>query len=237
MTAPGPASSASEIIAHLQSMRDEHNIEGMGRYGIETATALGISNAVLRPLSRQLKRNHERALELWASDIREAWLVAAFTDEPKKVTAEQARLWAADLNSWEIVDTVADLFSEAELQTVLIPEFAADEREFVRRTAFAMMAWSAVHMKKEPDATMLAWLPLIERHAGDPRNFVKKAVNWALRQIGKRNAACHGPALALAEKLAASDDRTARWIGKDAMRELAGQKVFERLGKRPQAIS
>jgi 3-methyladenine DNA glycosylase AlkD len=237
MTAPGPASTALEIIEHLRTIGDERNIEGMGRYGIDTATALGISNAVLRPLARQLKRNHERALELWASDIREARLLAAFTDEPKKVTAAQARLWAADFNSWEIVDTVADLFSEAKLQAELIPEFAADAREFVRRTAFAMMAWSAVHTKNEPDATMLAWLPLIERHAGDPRNFVRKAVNWALRQIGKRSPACHGPALALAERLAASDDKTARWIGKDAAKELAGQKLAGRFGRRSEAIS
>ncbi len=220
MTEPGPSSSTAEIIDHLRSLRDERNIEGMARYGIETGTALGISNAVLRPLARQIKRNHERALQLWDSGIREARLLAAFTDEPKKVTAEQARRWADDFNSWEIVDTVSDLFSDARLQAVLIPEFAADEREFVRRTAFAMMAWSAVHMKKEPDESILAWLPLIGQHATDPRNFVKKAVNWALRQIGKRSAGCHGPALALAEKLAASQDKTARWIGRDAVREL-----------------
>lgn len=224
MSAPGPASSAAEIIDHLRSVGDAKNIEGMGRYGIETGTALGISNAVLRPLARRIKRNHERALQLWESDIREARLLAAFTDEPKKVTAAQARRWADGFNSWEIVDTVSDLFGDARLQTVLIPEFAADEREFVRRTAFAMIAWSAVHMKKEPDETILAWLPLIEKHAGDPRNFVRKAVNWALRQIGKRSAACRGPALALAEKLAASGDKTARWIGKDAVRELASEK-------------
>ena len=225
MTALSPATTAAEVIAHLRSLGDERNIKGMGRYGIETGTALGISNAVLRPLARQLKRNHQRALELWQSDIREARLLAAFTDVPAEVTLEQARRWAADFNSWEIVDTVSDLLSDAGLQSVLIPEFAADEREFVRRTAFAMMAWSAVHMKKEPDATILAWLPLIELHATDPRNFVKKAVNWALRQIGKRSAACHGPALALAEELAGSDDKTARWIGKDAVKELAGEKV------------
>jgi 3-methyladenine DNA glycosylase AlkD len=229
MTGPGPQSAAEEIIAHLQSMRDEANIAGMARFGIETTTALGISNAVLRPMARQIKRNHDRALALWTSDIREARLLAAFTDEPKKVTVEQARRWAADFNSWEIVDTASDLFAEADLQAVLIPEFAADDREFVRRTAFAMMAWSAVHMKKEPDETMLAWLPLIERHASDPRNFVRKAVNWALRQIGKRNMACHALALALAEKLAASADKTERWIGKDAVKELLGDKVIQRV--------
>ncbi len=120
--------------------------------------------------------------------------------------------------------------STARFEQVLIPEFAADDREFVRRIAFAMIATAAVHLKKEPDASLLAWLPLIERHAEDERNFVKKAVNWALRQIGKRNAACHGPALALAEKLAGSTDRTARWIGKDALRELSSDKVLARLG-------
>lgn len=228
MTDLGPASSTPDIIAHLRTLRDEANIAGMGRYGIETGTALGISNAVLRPLARRIRRNHDRALELWDSNIREARLLAAFTDEPGKVSVEQARRWAGDFNSWEIVDTTSDLFAEAGLQSVLIPEFAADEREFVRRTAFAMIAWSAVHMKTEPDTTLLAWLPLIEQHAGDPRNFVRKAVNWALRQIGKRNAHCHAPALALAERLAASDDKTARWIGRDAVKELANEKVIAR---------
>lgn len=232
MTEPRPDASAEDIIAFLETLGDPRNIEGMARYGIVTDRALGISNAVLRPLARRLGRNHERAEALWQTGIREARLIAAFTEEPKKVTAEQARHWAADFNSWEIVDTVSDLFAEARLQDVLIPEFAADEREFVRRTAFAMMAWSAVHLKKAPDATMIGWLPLIERHACDPRNFVRKAVNWALRQIGKRSAACHAPALALAEKLAASDDRTARWIGRDAAKELSDEKVRARIAAR-----
>lgn len=226
MIEPGPSSTAADIISHLTTLRDDANIAGMGRFGIETDTALGISNAVLRPLARKVGRNHERAQALWDSGIREARLMAAFTGEPKKVTLEQARRWADDFNSWEIVDTVSDLYAEAGLRDVLIAEFAADEREFVRRTAFAMIAWSAVHLKREPDASLLAWLPLIERHATDPRNFVRKAVNWALRQIGKRNRACHGPALALAEKLAAGSDRTARWIGKDAVRELSSAKVI-----------
>ena len=169
MTELGPASTARDIIDHLRSMRDERNIDGMARFGIETGTALGISNAVLRPLARRIKRDHQRALALWESDIREARLLAAFTDEPKEMTVEQARRWAADFNSWEIVDTVSDLYCDAGLQSVLIAEFARDEREFVRRTAFAMMAWSAVHMKKEPDATILDWLPLIERYRSDRR--------------------------------------------------------------------
>jgi 3-methyladenine DNA glycosylase AlkD len=222
-----PSSPADAVIAHLKSLRTEENLAGMARYGIETATALGISNADLKRIARQIKRDHARALTLWASGIREARLLAAFTAEPKKLTLETARQWAGDFNSWEIVDGVADLFVAARLETNLIPEFAADAREFVRRTAFTMIAVCAVHLKDEPDETILAWLSLIETHAGDERNFVKKAVNWALRQIGKRNARCHGPALSLAETLAASTDRTARWIGKDAVRELTSSVVRE----------
>lgn len=231
MDEPSAEWDAARVISHLWSLRDVANIEGMGRFGIDTGTALGISNAALRALARQIKRNHRRALELWASDIREARLLAAFTAEPKKLTLNTARSWAADFNSWEIVDGVSDLFADAGLHDPLIEEFAADEREFVRRAAFAMVAWSAVHMKKAPDTAILRWLPLIEHHAGDPRNFVKKAVNWALRQIGKRSVPCHGPALALAERLAASDDKTRRWIGKDAVKELAGERVLAKLGR------
>jgi 3-methyladenine DNA glycosylase AlkD len=227
----GPSSTSEEIIAHLKGMRDDANIEGMGRFGIDTGTALGISNTVLRSIARQIKRDHCRALALWASGIREARLLAAFTGEPKKMTVDIARAWASDFNSWEIVDGVSDLFCDAGLQGELLAEFAEDKREFVRRTTFAMMAWSAVHMKKEPDATFITWLPLIEKYATDQRNFVKKAVNWALRQIGKRNAGCHAPALALAEKLATSGDKTSRWIGKDAVKELASEKVMAKVGR------
>ncbi len=224
-----PSSPADAVVAHLKSLRTEENLAGMARYGIETTTALGISNAELRRIARRIKRDHARALTLWASGIREARLLAAFTAEPKKLTMDVARQWAGDFNSWEIVDGVADLFVEARLEKDLIPEFAADEREFVRRTAFTMVAVCAVHLKEEPDEAILVWLSLIETHAGDERNFVKKAVNWALRQIGKRNARCHGPALSLAETLAASTDRTARWIGKDAVRELTSSAVQQRL--------
>ena len=229
MPLPDPGWSADDIVAHLRAIGTQTNLAGMARFGINTATALGIGNSDLRPLARKLKKNHERSLLLWDSGIREARLVAAFTGEPRKVDIDQCRRWAADFDSWEIVDTVADLFAETPFWRDLIDEFAEDEREFVRRTAFAMLAWSAVHLKKEPDATFLAYLPLIEKHARDPRNFVRKAVNWALRQIGKRSVSLHAPALALAEKLAASSDRTARWIGRDAVKELMDAKQLARL--------
>lgn len=219
MESLGPQSNASEVLACLKTLRNETNIAGMARFGILTDTALGISTDDVRKIARLIKKDHARALELWQTGVREARLLAAFTAEPKKLSLEEARRWAADFNSWEIVDSVADLFVNSGLWPVLIPEFAADEREFVRRTAFSMMAWAAVHLKKEPDAHILAFLQLIERYASDPRNFVKKAVNWALRQIGKRNAVCRNPAWVLAETLGRSSDRTERWIGKDALRE------------------
>lgn len=229
MTLPDPSWSADDIVAHLRSIGSKENLAGMARFGINTATALGVGNSDLRPLARKLKKNHTRALRLWESGIREARLMAAFTGEPKKLDIDQCRRWAADFDSWEIVDTVADLFAATSFWRELIQEFAEDEREFVRRTAFAMLAWGAVHLKKEPDTTFLACLSLIEKHAGDPRNFVRKAVNWALRQIGKRSMALHAPAVALAGKLASSQDKTARWIGKDAVRELSDAKTLERL--------
>lgn len=224
-----PAATAARIVAHLEGLRSVENIAGMARYGIRTEAALGISNPDMRGIARLVGRDHARAMELWRSGIREARLLALYTADPARLTAEEARRWAGDFASWEIVDAAADLFVEARLEAVLVLEFAADEREFVRRAAFAMIAGAAVHLQREPDATFVGWLPLIERHSRDGRNFVKKAVNWALRNIGKRDMACHAPALALAERLAASDDRTARWIGKDAVRELRDERTLARV--------
>lgn len=217
-------SSAEDVLAFLRSQRNEANIAGMKRFDIVTDTALGLSNETLRKLARVLGKNHERALALWQSNVREARLLASYTAEPGQMTLQQAHAWADDFNSWEIVDGVADLFVKSGHWHMLIPAFAADERTFVRRTAFSMMAWAAVHLKREPDETMLSFLPLIEQHATDPRNFVKKAVNWALRQIGKRNRDCLAAAWRLADALSSSADRTARWIGKDAAR--AFEKKF-----------
>lgn len=231
---PGPDWNTQAVMAWLEANRSPDNIKGMGRFGIVTETAYGIPNAALRPFARKIARNHDRALALWETGYREARILACFTDEPKKVTAEQAISWTAEFNSWEIVDHAASLFVEARLHDELIERLIADNREFVRRTGFAMMAWGAVHLKKEPDALMKSWLPMIEKHALDEHNFVKKAVNWALRQIGKRSMGLHGPALELSQRLAESDNKTARWIGRDAVRELTSQKTLDRLEAKQQ---
>lgn len=231
----GPESTAAEIVAYLRSLGSAANRQGMQRYGIRIERALGISHGVQRDIARAIKRNHERAFELWNTGITEAQFIASVTADPKRFTAEDARRWAAEFDSWDIVDGVSDLFVDTDHWRELIEEFAEDDREFVRRTAFAMLCWATVHRKKEPDETFAAYLPLIEKHATDPRNFVKKAVNWALRTIGKRSLSLHAPALALAERLAASTDKTARWIGKDAVRELTAEKTMAMIAKRDEA--
>lgn len=227
-----PSSTAAEVIAHLRSIGSEANRQGMLRYGIKIERALGISHGVQRDIAKKIKRNHERAFELWGSGIMEAQFIASVTADPKRFTAKDARAWAAEFDSWDIVDGVSDLFVDTDHWLELIEEFATDGREFVRRTAFAMIAWSVVHRKNEPDETFLTFLPLIEAHSEDDRNFVKKGVNWALRSIGKRSAELNVEARALSERLAASDNRTARWIGKDAVRDLTGEKTLERLAKK-----
>jgi 3-methyladenine DNA glycosylase AlkD len=229
MAQPSPDWTAEDVLAHLKMLGSEEDRAGMARFGIATDRAFGVGHTVLRPLARWIGRDHGRALQLWESGWREARLLAAFSEEPAKVTIGQCRRWAADFDSWEIVDGVADLFVDMPFWRELIEEFAEDEREFVRRTAFAMLAWAAVHRKKEPDATFRGYLPLVEAHSGDPRNFVKKAVNWALRQIGKRSLELHAPALELARRLTASRHRTARWVGMDAARELSAAKTIERV--------
>ncbi len=234
---PNAEFAAADILAWLEEHGSAENLAGMARFGIETQKAFGVGNTMLRPFARSLGRDHVRAQDLWQTGWREARLLALFTEEPARVSPSQAWQMAEEFNSWEVVDHAADLFVDAGHLDELVTELAADDREFVRRTAFAMIAWGAVHLKKRDDADFTGLLPLIEAHATDPRNFVKKAVNWALRQIGKRSLTCHGPALALADKLASSDDKTARWIGKNALKELSDPKRIAMIGKKKTAAN
>ncbi len=221
-----------EIINWLEDNASKTNREGMARYAIATDKAFGVPNALLRPFAKSLGKDHERARELWESGWREARLLSIFTDEPKKMTAAQATKMANAFTSWEIVDHASALFVEAGLIDELVPFFALDEREFVRRSAFSMIANAAIHQKKRDDKDFEGYLPLIEQFATDPRNFVKKAVNWALRQIGKRSKQLHPPALELATKLANSSDKSAQWIGKDAVRELMDPNTVAMIGEK-----
>jgi 3-methyladenine DNA glycosylase AlkD len=221
------------VLAELKSLGSEAGRTGMARYGIKIERAFGISMAALKPIARRLKRNHGLAAELWESGYHEARLLAVLTDEPGKVSEAQMDRWAGAFDSWDLCDQACSkLFVKTPYVEIVIPRWAAAEREFVRRAGFALIAAYAVHGKSTADKTLAAMLPLIEQNATDQRNFVKKAVNWALRQIGKRSPALHAPALALAERLAASADATARWIGKDAVKELTDPVQIARIGAR-----
>jgi len=230
-----PGIETAAILKELRSLGSERNRAGQSRFGISTTRAYGVSIANLRPIARRLKRDHHLAAALWESGVHEARILAAFVDEPEKVMPDQMDAWVAEFDSWDLCDQVCgSLFDRTPFAEAKIMQWAKDEREFVRRAAFALLAMYAVHAKKVPEERFLKFLPLIERHASDPRNFVKKAVNWALRQIGKRSPALHAPALALAEKLAASSEGNARWIGKDAAKELSDPKQIQRIKVRGQ---
>lgn len=221
---------AAEVIAELRAMGSEANRAGMARFGIRADNAFGVSMAEMRPLERKHRRNHALAAALWASGYHEARILAAVIDDPKQVTPAQMDAWAAAFDSWDVTDQACmKLFARTPYAEAKIREWAEDEREFVRRAAFALLAGYTIAAKTVPEERFVALLPVIERHATDPRNFVRKAVNWALRQIGKRSPALHRPALALARTLAASPDRAARWIGKDAVRELTDPAQIARV--------
>ncbi len=234
----GSRGEAAAILVELKSLGSEEGPAGMARFGINTAKAFGVSMAEARPLARKYKRRHDLAAHLWASGIHEARILAALIDDPKLVTRKQMDAWAADFNSWDLCDQACmKLFAKTPCVAEKAAKWAKDKREFVRRAAFATIAGYAVSAKKAADDDFLPFLAIIEAHATDPRNFVKKAVNWALRQIGKRSPKLHAPALALAEKLAASEDKTARWIGKDAVKELSDAKQLARITARPRPIA
>lgn len=222
--------SAKDIRAELDAVSVPENRAGMARFGIDVSKALGVSMPNIRHIAQTTVKDHALALALWQSDIHEARILACLVDEPVKVTRSQMDEWVADFQSWDVCDQVCgNLFDRLPMAEAALRDWCKDEREFVRRAGFAMIAWRAVHLKKEPDTTFLGYFPLIRAGAIDTRNFVRKAVNWALRQIGKRNAALYHPALELARELAAHESASAKWIGKDAVKEFESPAVRKKL--------
>lgn len=219
---------ADEIIAWLRATGSPRNIEGMRRFGICGAELCGVPMPALRREAKRIGRNHPLAMELWASGLHEARILATLLADPQQLTdGELARL-TGDFDSWDVVDQACgNLLWRVPAAVEQIDRLAADDREYVRRTAFALIATLAVKEKRYDDACFEKFLPLIVRYATDERNFVRKAVNWALRGIGKRNLRLRERALATAEALAASTHRTTRWIGRDAVRELQAEKTIE----------
>lgn len=221
---------ARAILAELRSLANPASRAGMARYGIDTERALGVSLPALRAIARRTGRDHALALALWESGVHEARILAALVDDPAAVTKRQAERWARDFDSWDVCDCVCSaLFDRAPFAWEKAREWSGREAEYVKRAGFVLAAALAVHDTAAPDAPFRAFLRIVEREAGDGRNFVKKAVNWALRQIGKRDAALHREALAAARRIRSMDAPSARWIASDAIRELEGETALRRV--------
>lgn len=219
-----------EIMALLRAQGRPEAVAGMTRFGLPAHNALGVSMPALRRLARAIGKNHALAAELWASGVHEARILASLVDDPQCVSAAQLDHWVRDFDAWDVCDQCClNLFDRTPWAYAKALEWSAREEEFVKRAGFALMAVLAVHDKKAGDEAFLPFLACIQREADDGRNFVKKAVNWALRQIGKRNRTLHAAAIATAETIVRGDARSARWIARDALRELTGPTVISRL--------
>ena len=212
----------ADAMAALRSAATDHDLANLDRFGIVAPHALGVSMANLQKIAKRLGRDHDLAAALWATGVYEARMLASLIDDPTLVTPQQMDAWRADFDNWGIVDTVCfKLFDQSPHALAKIGEWAGLNDEFGRRAAFALLACLALHDKTVEDQALLDGLVLIERAAGDDRNFVKKAVNWALRAIGLRKSpALKAAAIETARRLAASPEPSARWIGKDAFRAL-----------------
>jgi 3-methyladenine DNA glycosylase AlkD len=216
-----PRARAEEILSELRLQGDPASAAGMARFGIQGKEVLGVKIPVLRKLAKDHKRDHELAQALWDTGVHEARLLAGFIDDPKQVSESQMEAWVLDFDSWDLCDqVVGNLFDKTGFAYRKAHEWSRREEEFVKRAGFVMMASLAVHDKKAPDEFFLDFLPVIVREATDDRNFVRKAVNWALRQIGKRNQRLGRIAIETAEQIQSLDSKTARWIAADALREL-----------------
>jgi len=222
----------AQVLAELERAAEPGVAEGMARFGIATADrVIGIKVGTIRGIAKGLGRDQALAEQLWDAGVYEARLLACFVGEPRLLTAQGMDRWAAGFDNWATCDTACfDLFDKSPLAWDAVRRWAGDEREFVRRASFALLAGLALHAKKLPDAPFLEALPLIEAAASDERNFVKKGVSWALRAIGMRNPALHAAASELAERLAASPAPAARWIGRDAARDLARPAARRKAG-------
>lgn len=224
----------NEALTLLERKGTRHYAEGLARYGIETKLrVLGVSVGTLRSIAKRIGKDHDLALELWETGCYEAQMLATLIDDPKLVTLRQMNSWAADFDNWAICDTACfHLFDRTPFAWDKVHQWASSPREFVKRASFALMASLTVHDKASPESKFRALLPLIEEGAHDERNFVKKAVNWALRSIGKRSQPLNAASIVVAKRLAKSDEAACRWVGKTALRELNSPAVTARLARR-----
>jgi len=225
--------SYDEIITLLKSKYNEKNVAGMSRSGIKSGDALGIPVPEIRKLAKEIGKDHEAALKLWESGIHEAKLLSTMIDDPRLVTKEQFKKMAADFDSWDIVDQAcSNLIRKTKFCYELIPEWAYKREEFIKRAGFTLIAVLAVHDKKLGNDDFEQYLELIKDKSTDERNFVKKAVNWALRQIGKRNSVLNKKAILVSEQILMIDNKASKWIAGSALKELRDYTKKEYVKKR-----
>jgi 3-methyladenine DNA glycosylase AlkD len=222
-----------EVLDTLEKLGDPRNVAGMARFGIKPSVVLGVPKPALRRLARDLGRDHALAQELWASDVHEARLLASMIDDPAEVTQEQMDTWAKDFDNWDTCDQCCmNLFWKTACAYDKAEEWTASDAEFVKRAGFVLLASLAIHDKKAGNEEFERFLPVIGREAADDRNYVRKAINWALRQIGKRNARLRQKAAGVALELRQGKSKSARWIGVDAVRELSSEEIRRRVNSR-----
>jgi 3-methyladenine DNA glycosylase AlkD len=222
-----------EVMQELQSKASATNVEGMARFAIVGDQRKGVSVPDMRKIARSIGKNHQLALDLWETGVPEGMIVAGMIADPDQLTEEEMENWVVDINSWDICDQVCmNLFEKSPLAEKKIFEWSGREGEFVKRTSYALIACLAWHDKEAEDEQFINYFPLISKGAADERNFVKKAVNWALRNIGKRNQNLNRAAIELARQIHEIDSRSARWIASNALRELESEKVQLRLKKK-----
>jgi len=219
-----------DILKRLKSLADPKAVEGMARFGINPENTFGVSIPNLRQIAKETGKDHALAQQLWASGIHEARILASMVDDPKMVTEEQMERWVKGFDSWDVCDQCCmNLFEKTKFAYQKAVEWSSNDKEFIKRTGFVLMARLAVSDKKADDKQFEPFLPIIKRESTDNRNFVKKAVNWALRQIGKRNLNLNGKAVKTAKEIQEIDSKSAKWIAADTIRELTSQAVLERL--------
>jgi 3-methyladenine DNA glycosylase AlkD len=230
---PSTAPDVDMVVHRLRAMARPGGREGMARFGINPGNALGVRIPDLRRLAKELGPDHRLATGLWATGIHEARILASMVEEPHRVTEAQMERWVRAFDSWDLCDQVCgNLFDRTPFAGAKARHWAGRDEEFVKRAGFALMAWLAVHDHAVGDRVFLDFLPVIEREAGDDRNYVKKAVNWALRQIGKRSRRLHRAAIGTAERIGRQGSRAGAWVASDALRELRSEAVHGRLAKR-----
>ena len=220
-------------LAELRKLGEKRNVEGMAHFGIVAKNVYGVAKPKMDELARRIGRDHELALELWDSGVHDARILAGMIDEPKKVTAAQMNRWVRDFDNWDVCDgTCCHLFVFADDAWDRAEDWANRKAEFQKRAGFALIAYLAYRDKDAKDARYKKMLPILLREAHDERNFVRKAVNWALRNIGKRNLELNRAAIQTAERMKRMNSRAARWIAADALRELKGEAVQARLRRK-----